>query len=142
LSQGHTPSVAKNEEGSGLRAVDNRYVSPLNRDVKPAAAGEFAALAIGELEIWPPVVLAPMAGITNYPFRTPCRDLRSGLRVNEMITARAVPEHDAKTLRLSHFSPDEEPRGLQLYGVDPQHSTRRRGRGPPGWARSGSTTST
>jgi nifR3 family TIM-barrel protein len=105
----------------GLIAVDNCYVSPLNRGVKPAGAGEFAALRIGEIAIWPPVVLAPMAGITNHPFRTLCREFGAGLCVSEMITARALVERNAKTLKLSHFSPDERPRSLQLYGVDPHY---------------------
>lgn len=101
--------------------MDSRYVSPLNRDVKPAVAGEFQALPIGQLRIWPPVVLAPMAGSTNYPFRSLCREFGAGLCVSEMITARALVERNAKTLKLSHFNPDERPRSLQLYGVDPHY---------------------
>jgi nifR3 family TIM-barrel protein len=101
--------------------VDQDYVSPLNRGVPAAGPGEFAALSIGELEIWPPVVLAPMAGITNYPFRTLCREFGAGLCVSEMITARALVERNLKTLKLSGFNPDERPRSLQLYGVDPHY---------------------
>ncbi len=97
------------------------YVSAQNRDVPPAGAGEFAPLAIGPLPVWPPVVLAPMAGITNYPFRALCRDFGAGLYVSEMITARALVERNAKTLKLSGFNPDEKPRSLQLYGTDPHY---------------------
>lgn len=93
--------------------------SPLNRDVPPARPGEFAPLRIGPLRVDPPVVLAPMAGITNAPFRTLCRRFGAGLYVSEMITARALVEGNAKTLRLASFAPDEKPRSLQLYGVDP-----------------------
>jgi nifR3 family TIM-barrel protein len=99
--------------------VDPVYRSALNRDVAPAAPGEFAPLAIGPLRVDPPIVLAPMAGVTNAPFRALCRRFGAGLYVSEMITARALVEGNAKTLHLAEFAPDEKPRSLQLYGVDP-----------------------
>jgi nifR3 family TIM-barrel protein len=101
--------------------MDPRYRSPLNRDVKPAAEGEFRPLAIGPLQVWPPVVLAPMAGVTNPPFRTLCRRYGAGLYVSEMITARALVEGNRKTLLLASFGPEEKTRSLQLYGVDPHY---------------------
>ncbi len=76
----------------------------------------------------PPVVLAPMAGITNTAFRRLCReamapqlgpDRAGGLFVSEMITSRALVERNAKTMQLIRFAPDEAPRSIQLYGVDP-----------------------
>ncbi len=68
----------------------------------------------------PPVVLAPMAGITNTAFRRLCREQMSGgLFVSEMITTRALVERNPKTLRLIRFEADETPRSIQLYGVDP-----------------------
>src|SRR5437764_10937858 len=67
----------------------------------------------------PPVVLAPMAGITNTAFRRLCRGYGGGLYVSEMITSRALVERNAKTMRMIHFAPDEMPRSIQLYGVDP-----------------------
>jgi len=67
----------------------------------------------------PPVVLAPMAGITNVAFRRLCREHGAGLYVSEMITSRALVERNPKTMRLIQFAPDERPRSLQLYGVDP-----------------------
>jgi nifR3 family TIM-barrel protein len=94
--------------------------SPLNRDVPPARPGEFAPLVYGTLRVDPPVVLAPMAGVTNAPFRRLCRRFGAGLYVSEMITARALVEGNAKTRRLAEFAPDEKPRSLQLYGVDPR----------------------
>ena len=57
----------------------------------PAASarpGEFAPLVVGPLEVWPPVVLAPMAGVTNAPFRRLCRRYGAGLYVSEMVNAR------------------------------------------------------
>jgi nifR3 family TIM-barrel protein len=82
------------------------------------AAGEFRPLVIGPLEVWPPVVLAPMAGVTNYPFRSLCRRFGAGLYVSEMICARPLTDGRERTLKLAAFGPDETPRSLQLYGVD------------------------
>jgi nifR3 family TIM-barrel protein len=74
---------------------------------------------IGPIEVSPPVVLAPMAGVTNYPFRALCRRYGAGLYISEMITARPLVEGREKTLKLADFGPNESPRSLQLYGVDP-----------------------
>ncbi|MEE8582019.1 MAG: tRNA dihydrouridine synthase DusB [Myxococcota bacterium] len=101
--------------------MERKYVSELNRNVAPAAPGEFSPIAIGALRVWPPVVLAPMAGVTNAPFRSLCRRFGAGLYVSEMITARALVERNAKTLKLAGFDPEEHPRSLQLYGVDPHY---------------------
>jgi nifR3 family TIM-barrel protein len=101
--------------------LDPVYRSPLNRDVPRAAAGEFGPLRIGSIPVWPPVVLAPMAGVTNPPFRTLCRRYGAGLYVSEMITARALVEGNRKTLLLASFGPEEETRSLQLYGTDPRY---------------------
>jgi nifR3 family TIM-barrel protein len=78
-------------------------------------------LRIGPHTVWPPVVLAPMAGITNAPFRTLCREFSGGkgLFVSEMITTRALVERNDKTMQLIHFDGTEKPRSIQLYGVDP-----------------------
>jgi nifR3 family TIM-barrel protein len=76
-------------------------------------------LRIGPLTVDPPVVLAPMAGITNAPFRRLCREYGAGLYVSEMIGARGLVEGDEKTRQLASFAPDETPRSIQLYGTDP-----------------------
>ena len=86
---------------------------------EPAREGEFLPLRLGPLRVWPPVVLAPMAGITNYPFRALCRRFGAGLYVSEMITARPLVRGDPVSRRLADFGPGESPRSLQLYGVDP-----------------------
>jgi nifR3 family TIM-barrel protein len=101
--------------------MDAVYRSALNREVPPAADGEFRPIPIGPLSVWPPVVLAPMAGVTNPPFRTLCRRYGAGLYVSEMITARALVEGNRKTVLMASFGPDETTRSLQLYGVDPFH---------------------
>jgi nifR3 family TIM-barrel protein len=77
-------------------------------------------LTIGPLRVDPPVVLAPMAGVTNAPFRRLCRSYGAALYVSEMITARALVEGNAKTRRMVSFADDEAVRSAQLYGVDPR----------------------
>ena len=74
---------------------------------------------IGGRPVDPPVVLAPMAGITNRAFRRLCRESGAGIYVSEMITSRALVERNDETMDLIRFDPDEAPRSLQLYGVDP-----------------------
>ncbi len=74
--------------------------------------GSFAPVA--------PVVLAPMAGVTNAPFRALCRQFAPGLiYVNEMVMATAVVHGNSKTERMMTFGADEQPRSLQIYGSDP-----------------------
>ena len=104
--------------------------TPITPSMKP--------VRIGPLELWPPIVLAPMAGVTDVPFRQLCRreaerglavaDARApheagtrvpGLFVSEMITARPLLEGSRRTWRMSAFAPDEQPRSIQLYGIDP-----------------------
>jgi len=64
-------------------------------------------------------VLAPMAGITNPGFRRLCREQGEGFYVCEMITSRGLVEKNPLTFQMIAFDPDEHPRSLQLYGVDP-----------------------
>jgi nifR3 family TIM-barrel protein len=76
-------------------------------------------LAIGPLELDVPVVLAPMAGITNTAFRRLCREYGAGLYVSEMITSRALVERTPTSMRLIKHHESETPRSIQLYGVEP-----------------------
>ncbi|MFN8014730.1 MAG: tRNA dihydrouridine synthase DusB [Dermatophilaceae bacterium] len=88
-------------------------------------------LHIGRHVIESPVVLAPMAGITNRAFRRICREFgsegldagglsgASSLYVNEMVTSRALVERNELTMRLISHGPEERPRSVQLYSVDP-----------------------
>ena len=83
-------------------------------------------MRIGPITLASPVVLAPMAGVTNVAFRTLCRELEqarvgtvSGLYVCEMVTARALVERHPVTMHMTTFSADETPRSVQLYTVDP-----------------------
>jgi nifR3 family TIM-barrel protein len=83
-------------------------------------------LQVGAVQIDSPVVLAPMAGITNRAYRTLCREYGStdpdkpnGLYVSEMVTSRALVERNEETLDMVTFGSTENPRSVQLYGVDP-----------------------
>ncbi|MDP9027552.1 MAG: tRNA dihydrouridine synthase DusB [Actinomycetota bacterium] len=79
-----------------------------------------APLMIGPLALDVPVVLAPMAGITNTAFRRLCREYGAGLYVSEMITSRALVERTPESLRLITHHESETTRSIQLYGVDPK----------------------
>ena len=78
------------------------------------------ALNIGPLALDVPVVLAPMAGITNTAFRRLCREYGAGLYVSEMITSRALVERTPESMRLIRHHESETTRSIQLYGVDPK----------------------
>lgn len=92
----------------GVAATDNL----LPRAAQP--------LKFGKLTIGTPVVLAPMAGITNTAFRRLCREFGGGLYVSEMITSRALVERTDESMRLIGHHPSEQIRSIQLYGVDPK----------------------
>ncbi|WP_157156344.1 MULTISPECIES: tRNA dihydrouridine synthase DusB [unclassified Diaminobutyricimonas] len=79
-----------------------------------------AALDIGRIALDVPVVLAPMAGITNTAFRRLCREYGAGLYVSEMITSRALVERTPESMRLIKHHESETLRSIQLYGVDPK----------------------
>jgi len=77
--------------------------------------------SIGQFGLSAPVVLAPMAGVTNMPFRALCRQFAPGLvYVNEMVMATPVVHGNTKTHSMITFGDDEHPRSLQLYGSDPE----------------------
>jgi nifR3 family TIM-barrel protein len=77
-------------------------------------------LEIGSLRLPVPVVLAPMAGVTDAPFRLVCAEHGGALFVSEMVTARGVVEGNRKTAAMVRHHPGERCRSLQLYGSDPQ----------------------
>ncbi len=76
-------------------------------------------LVLGSVRVDTPVVLAPMAGITNAAYRRLCREQGAGLYVCEMITSRGVVERDAVTMSMLVFDELEDVRSVQLYGTDP-----------------------
>jgi len=75
-------------------------------------------LRVGPLEVDPPVVLAPMAGVTTPAFRRLCRHYGAGLYVSEMVSARGLVGRDERTWRLARPAADERPRSVQLSGTD------------------------
>lgn len=80
---------------------------------------ELPPLRLGNITVDTPVVLAPMAGITNTAFRRLCREYGGGLYVAEMVTSRALVERTPESLRIISHDEDEKVRSVQLYGVDP-----------------------
>ncbi|HEY4614215.1 MAG TPA: tRNA dihydrouridine synthase DusB [Citricoccus sp.] len=97
--------------------------SPVSQDAAPTPGRlNLPALKLGPLTIDVPVVLAPMAGITNTAFRRLCREYGGGLYVSEMVTARALVERRPESMRIIHHDPDETPRSVQIYSVDPLHT--------------------
>lgn len=81
---------------------------------------DLAPIKTERFEVSPPVVLAPMAGITNQAFRKLCREFGAGLYVSEMVTTRALVNRNPETIRMVTPDPDEEIKSVQLYGTDPQ----------------------
>jgi len=88
-------------------------------DVMPTTAPVRPPLRLGDLEVATPVVLAPMAGVTNAAFRQLCAEQGAGLYVCEMITSRGIVEGDPVSLRMLSFAEAESVRSVQLYGIDP-----------------------
>ncbi len=98
--------------------------APLAPAAPPPTRASVDPLRLHDLEVWPPVVLAPMAGVTNVPFRTLCRRYGGGLYVSEMVGARGLVEGDATSQLKASFAPEEDPRSIQLYAVDPDDAAR------------------
>lgn len=88
-------------------------------DTSSTAPRTAKPLRIGPIEVEAPVVLAPMAGITNMAYRRLCREYGAGLYVCEMITSRALVERTPVSMQLIQHHESETPRSIQLYGVEP-----------------------
>ncbi|HEY3438038.1 MAG TPA: tRNA dihydrouridine synthase DusB [Actinotalea sp.] len=86
---------------------------------RAAGPGMHPPLRIGPITVDTPVVLAPMAGVTNRAFRLLCREHGAGLYVAEMVTSRALVERTPESLRIIRHDENESPRSVQVYGVDP-----------------------
>lgn len=77
-------------------------------------------LKIGQVELDHPCVLAPMAGVTDLPFRLLCREQGVGLLSMEMVSAKAISFHNKNTLELMRIEPQEHPIALQIFGSEPE----------------------
>ena len=75
-------------------------------------------LTIGNVELEAPVILAPMAGVTDLPFRLLCKEQGAGLLCMEMVSAKAIYYHNKNTEALMEIRPQECPVSLQLFGSD------------------------
>src|SRR6056297_660181 len=133
------PHRDRGERPIGRGATDRRGVRPAraravvrslpSAPMAPTATSSVASqapatavadpLGLGALTVWPPVVLAPMAGVTNVAFRALCRRFGGGLYVSEMVGARGLVEGDARSQLKAAFGPGEQPRSIQLYATDP-----------------------
>jgi len=77
-------------------------------------------MKIGEIKIDPPLIMAPMARVTDAAFRLMCRKYGAGLTVTEMVSVSGMMQHNRRTLGLTFRFPEEKPMALQLYGNDPE----------------------
>lgn len=121
-----------NSEKSELRKERNRQTllkariakSPFPGPIPDPAVGEgkTGPLCLGPLKLKTPMLLSPMAGVTNWPFRVLCQRFGKGegMYVAEMVTARALIAGNEKAFRLLSFSPQENLHSLQIYGVNPK----------------------
>jgi len=76
-------------------------------------------MQIGNLDIVNPLFLAPMAGITDHPFRILCREMGAGVVFTEFVSANGIIRENMKTLELMKFTENERPIGIQLFGETP-----------------------
>lgn len=99
---------------------ESDVLDPRTDAERPSVPPVIKPVDLGPVHVETPVVLSPMAGVTNWPFRVICESYGpDGLYVAEMITARALVARNPKALRLCRFAPSEKIRSLQLYGVNP-----------------------
>ena len=74
---------------------------------------------IGNVKINTPVILAPMAGVTDYPFRVLCKEMGAGVVYSEFVSADGIIRENTKTLDMIYFEEIERPIGIQIFGNDP-----------------------
>ena len=121
------PGFAAPCDNGGVTAVSTLPAPPSDPAAPEARGAADAALrldlpplTLGNITVDTPVILAPMAGITNKAFRRLCREYGGGLYVSEMVTSRALVERSPESMRIISHDDDEKVRSVQLYGVDPK----------------------
>ena len=77
-------------------------------------------MTIGNIKIKTPIFLAPMAGVTDYPFRILCKEMGAGIVYSEFVSADGIIRENSKTLNLIRFEEPERPIGIQIFGSDPE----------------------
>ena len=77
-------------------------------------------MKIGNIKIDIPVFLAPMAGYTDYPFRVLCKRSGAGIVYSEFVSADGIIRENVRTLEMIHFTDEERPIGIQIFGNDPE----------------------
>lgn len=80
---------------------------------------ESKELEIGKVKLENPYILAPMAGVTDLPFRLLCKEMGAGLICMEMVSAKAISFHNKNTEKLMEIEEKERPVSMQLFGSDP-----------------------
>lgn len=121
------PGFAGPCDNGGVTAVST-LPAPSSAPAAPETPGaadaalrlDLPPLTLGGITVTTPVILAPMAGITNKAFRRLCREYGGGLYVSEMVTSRALVERSPESMRIISHDEDESVRSVQLYGVDPK----------------------
>ena len=89
------------------------------KNVKRKQKTKMRKLKIGNVELANPYILAPMAGVTDLPFRLLCKEQGAGLLCMEMVSAKAIQYNNKNTKALLEIHPEEEPVSLQLFGSEP-----------------------
>jgi nifR3 family TIM-barrel protein len=82
---------------------------------------EKKVLTIRDVEIYPPTVMAPMAGVTDAPFRRMIKQNQCGLVCSEMISSNALCQNSEKTVQMMHHLPCEKPISVQIFGAKPEY---------------------
>ena len=75
-------------------------------------------MKIGNIQIETPIFLAPMAGVTDYPFRILCKEMGAGIVYSEFVSADGIIRENLKTLNLIRFEDEERTIGVQIFGSD------------------------
>ena len=77
-------------------------------------------MKIGKIKLNLPLILAPMAGVTDYPFRLLCKEQGAALVFSEFVSADGIIRGNAKTLKMIKFTEFERPIGIQIFGDSPE----------------------
>lgn len=98
----------------------NQNNTGIEKDPQPVSSIPWGPLTIGGVSLKTPTVLAPLAGITDLPFRRIVKDAGCGLVCSEMISSNGLIYRQPKTLRMTESHRDEKPLSLQIFGVKPE----------------------